>query len=45
MKYYDIIIDQKVEKHIESIIKYVAYDLYNKQAALMAWQISQTLIH
>ena len=35
MKYYDIIIDQKVEKHIESIIKYVAYDLCNKQAALM----------
>ena len=35
MKYYDIIIDQKVEKHIENIIKYIAYDLCNKQAALM----------
>ncbi len=35
MKHYDIIIDQKVEKHIESIAKYITYDLCNVQAALV----------
>ena len=35
MKHYDIIIDQKVEKHIETIARYIAYDLCNVQAALM----------
>lgn len=35
MKHYEIIIDQTVEKHIESIVRYISYDLCNKQAALM----------
>ena len=35
MKQYEIIIDQKVEKHIETIVKYIAYNLCNRQAALM----------